>query len=161
MNEISKIIDKLGISRAKFCRICSIPYRTVEDWVTEKRKPRKYVIDLINFRCSKTIYATTHYYIKLSDSKKGFAENIDELKMILQYKAHEPYEHYEDFEVADILSKYSDVNRYPYIKTSTWAVKENLIGEYKYSVYDDNSVLIFRSNDLYSAVYVAHVQAVK
>ena len=159
MNDINKIIDNLGISRASFCRLCSIPYRTVEDWEAEKSKPRKYVIDLINFRCSKTIYANTQYHVTLSDGKKNFAENIDELKKIFK---HEPHEFFGDeFEIADILSKYSDVNGFPYIKTSTWIVKENLVGEYKYTVYDDNNWPIFRSNDLYSSVYVANVQAVK
>lgn len=58
MNEVSKIIKKLGISRAEFCRMCEIPYRTVEDWEKDKRKPPEYVVKLINFYCSKIVYAT-------------------------------------------------------------------------------------------------------
>ena len=57
MNEISKIIEKLGISRADFCKKTKIPYRTVENWEKGRREPPEYVVDLINFYCSKVVYA--------------------------------------------------------------------------------------------------------
>lgn len=156
MNEISKIIDKLGISRASFCRMCSIPYRTVEDWEFGRRKPRKYVIDLINFRCGKTIYATTHYHVQLNDCESENATTIDELKAI--FKEYTINEDLENFDIAKILSKYNDKNKYPYVKQTVWIAKKNLIGEFQYTVYNSDNEVVFRATDIESVIYAAHFQ---
>lgn len=156
MNEISKIIDKLGISRANFCRMCSIPYRTVEDWVFEKRKPRKYVVDLINYRCGKIVYATTHYHVQLHDCESEIATTVDELKDI--FKEYSINEDLENFDITNVLAKYSDENKYPHIKTTVWIAKKNLIGEYKYSVYNSNNELVFRATDMESVICAADMQ---
>lgn len=156
MNEISKIIDKLGISRASFCWMCSIPYRTVEDWTAEKRKPRKYVVDLINYRCGKIVYATTHYHVQLNDCESEIATTIDELKDI--FKEYTINEDLENFDIAKILSKYNDKNKYPYIKQTVWIAKKNLIGEFQYTVYNSDNEVVFRATDIESVIYAAHFQ---
>lgn len=98
MSEISKIIEKLGISRADFCKKIKIPYRTIENWEKDRRKPPEYVVDLINFYCSKVVYATT----------------------------------------------------------SCRTVVENLVGEYKYTVFDANKTVLGEYNSFQEAIEVAN-----
>lgn len=49
MNKIKEIREKLGWSRAKFCREFGIPIRTVEDWDNENISsyPKNWVEKLI------------------------------------------------------------------------------------------------------------------
>lgn len=49
MNKIKEMREKLGWSRAKFCRELGIPIRTVEDWDNESISsyPKKWVETLI------------------------------------------------------------------------------------------------------------------
>lgn len=98
MSEISKIIEKLGISRADFCKKIKIPYRTVENWEKDMRKPPDYIVDLINFYCSKVVYATI----------------------------------------------------------SCRTVVENLVGEYKYTVFDANKTVLGEYNSFQEAIEVAN-----
>lgn len=156
MNEISKIIDKLGISRANFCRMCSIPYRTVEDWEARKRKPKKYIIDLINYRCGKIVYSTTHYHVQLNDCESETATTVDELKDI--FKECSINEDLENFDITNILAKYSDENKYPCVRTSVWIARENTIGEYKYTVYNSDNQIVFRATDIESVIYATNSQ---
>lgn len=47
MTESQRIRGILGISRAEFSRRYHIPIRTLEDWDAGKKKPPKYVIELL------------------------------------------------------------------------------------------------------------------
>lgn len=156
MNEINKIIEKLGISRADFCKKTKIPYRTVEDWEKDRRKPPEYVVDLINYRCGKIVYATTHYYIQLNDCESEYAETIKELKDV--FKEYDIHEDLENFDIAKVLAKYSDKNKYPHIIPKCWIARKNLIGEYKYTVYSSDNEVVFRATDIESVIYAAHIQ---
>ena len=47
MNEITKIREKTGMSRAAFCRMYDIPIRTCENWESGVRIPPEYVVKLL------------------------------------------------------------------------------------------------------------------
>lgn len=47
INEVQRLRETLGISRAEFGRRYHIPVRTLEDWEWGKRTPPEYVIELL------------------------------------------------------------------------------------------------------------------
>ncbi len=47
MNRAKFIRSLSGLSRRKFCDYYHIPYRTYEDWETDKRNPPEYVLELL------------------------------------------------------------------------------------------------------------------
>lgn len=47
MTESQRIREILGISRAEFSRRYHIPIRTLEDWDAGRKKPPKYVMELL------------------------------------------------------------------------------------------------------------------
>lgn len=52
-NEILRIIlKKSGMSMAAFSQYLNIPYRTVQDWNSDKRVIKKYVLKLIIYKLS-------------------------------------------------------------------------------------------------------------
>ncbi len=40
----------MGMNRAEFCEYYGIPYRTVQDWETEKRELPDYLLRLMKYR---------------------------------------------------------------------------------------------------------------
>lgn len=48
--DIRQLIAATGKSQAAFAAALHIPRRTVEDWITGKRQPPPYVLELIEYR---------------------------------------------------------------------------------------------------------------
>lgn len=153
MNAISKIIDKCNWSRAYFSRALNIPYRTVEEWEADRRKPRRYVVDLINYRLGKIMYASTMYTILNLQVESVSSMDIKEIKEILKETS---------LSDAELLTKYAKSNREKnaqvYIKSQIWTVKENIIGEYKYNIYDDEMCRRLSTDGLEEAIRIAEEQ---
>lgn len=47
MNEIREVREKLGVSRRELCESIDLPYRTLEDWECERKKPSVWAVKLI------------------------------------------------------------------------------------------------------------------
>ena len=47
MNEIREVREKLGVSRRELCESIELPYRTLEDWECERKKPSGWAVKLI------------------------------------------------------------------------------------------------------------------
>lgn len=50
MQSIQEIRKRTGLSMADFARKLGIPYRTIQDWESGRRKCPEYVIALIDFK---------------------------------------------------------------------------------------------------------------
>ena len=51
-NEIKQLRTDMGMSRKEFCDYYNIPYRTVTDWETGKRKMPGYVLELMEYKAT-------------------------------------------------------------------------------------------------------------
>lgn len=52
---IKEIRKKTGLSQIKFAKLLNIPVRTIEEWEAERRKPKNYIIELIEYKIKKEI----------------------------------------------------------------------------------------------------------
>ena len=155
MNAISELINKLEISKMDFSRKTKIPYRTVQDWEAGNRNPTKYLLDLLNYRLGKTLYTCTEYRIYGLKNESITSKNIEEVKLLL---------HEEKLSDAELLLKYQTDKELEeneiYICQEIWIVKENLLGNFKYTVYIDNGQKEgVNTNDLQEAIRVAEQHA--
>ena len=48
--EVKELRERMGMNRREFCDYYGIPYRTVQDWETEKRELPEYLLRLIKYR---------------------------------------------------------------------------------------------------------------
>lgn len=48
--EVRELRDRLGMNRREFSDYYGIPYRTVQDWETEKRELPEYLLRLMIYR---------------------------------------------------------------------------------------------------------------
>lgn len=48
--EVKELREQMGMNRREFCEYFGIPYRTVQDWETEKRELPEYVLRLLRYR---------------------------------------------------------------------------------------------------------------
>ena len=48
--EVKDLREQMGMNRRKFCDYFGIPYRTVQDWESEKRELPEYVLRLMKYR---------------------------------------------------------------------------------------------------------------
>ncbi len=48
--EVKELREKMGMNRREFSDYYGIPYRTVQDWETEKRELPDYLLRLLNYR---------------------------------------------------------------------------------------------------------------
>lgn len=142
-NSITKIIDSLKMDRAEFSRITGIPYRTVADWEWEKRKPSSYLVDLLNYRFGKIIYTSTRYVLSRQDAESISSMNIRKIKIFLNEK---------NLSDAKFLTKHDNIKSY------TWFVKKNIIGEYKYSLFNEDMLRILSTDDLEEAIRIVEEQ---
>lgn len=143
-NSITEIIDNLGMDRAEFSRLVGIPYRTLADWEWEKRKPSQYLVDLLNYRFSKVIYTSTKYIFLRKDAESVSNMDIKEIKIFLNE---------ENLSDAKFLMKHRKD-----IILRTWFVKENIIGEYKYSLFNENMFRILSTDSLEEAIRIVEEQ---
>lgn len=142
-NSITKIIDSLGMDRAEFSRLVGIPYRTLTDWEWEKRKPSSYLVDLLNYRFGKIIYTSTRYVLPRQDAESISSMNIRKIKIFLNEK---------NLSDAKFLTKHDNIKSY------TWFVKKNIIGEYKYSLFNEDMLRILSTDDLEEAIRIVEEQ---
>ena len=48
--EVKELREKMGMNRREFSDYYGIPYRTVQDWETEKRELPEYLLRLMKYR---------------------------------------------------------------------------------------------------------------
>ena len=48
--EVKKLREKMGMNRREFSDYYGIPYRTIQDWETEKRELPDYLLRLLKYR---------------------------------------------------------------------------------------------------------------
>ena len=48
--EVKELREKMGMNRREFSDYYGIPYRTVQDWVAEKRELPEYLLRLMKYR---------------------------------------------------------------------------------------------------------------
>ena len=48
--EVKDLREQMGMNRREFCDYFEIPYRTVQDWESEKRELPEYVLRLMKYR---------------------------------------------------------------------------------------------------------------
>ena len=48
--EVKDMREQMGMNRREFCDYFGIPYRTVQDWESEKRELPEYVLRLMKYR---------------------------------------------------------------------------------------------------------------
>ena len=48
--EVKDLREQMGMNRREFCDYFGIPYRTVQDWESEKRELPEYVLRLMKYR---------------------------------------------------------------------------------------------------------------
>lgn len=48
--KVKELRKQMGMNRAEFCEYYGIPYRTVQDWETEKRELPDYLLRLMKYR---------------------------------------------------------------------------------------------------------------
>ena len=48
--QVKELRERMGMNRREFCDYYGIPYRTVQDWETEKRELPEYLLRLIKYR---------------------------------------------------------------------------------------------------------------
>lgn len=48
--EVKELRDQMGMNRVEFCDYFGIPYRTVQDWESEKRELPDYVLNLMKYK---------------------------------------------------------------------------------------------------------------
>lgn len=49
-DKLIELRNKINMNRAEFSKHFEIPYRTLQDWESEKRIAPKYVINLLEYR---------------------------------------------------------------------------------------------------------------
>lgn len=52
-NRISELFLETGMTQKEFSEYLSIPLRTIENWLTGKRVPPEYLIELIEYKLKK------------------------------------------------------------------------------------------------------------
>lgn len=53
MNRISELFLETGMTQKEFSEYLEIPLRTIENWLTGKRVPPEYLIELIEYKLKK------------------------------------------------------------------------------------------------------------
>lgn len=52
-NKISELFLETGMTQKEFSEYLAIPLRTIENWLTGKRVPPEYLIELIEYKLEK------------------------------------------------------------------------------------------------------------
>ena len=52
-NKISELFLETGMTQKEFSEYLAIPLRTIENWLTGKRVPPEYLIELIEYKLKK------------------------------------------------------------------------------------------------------------
>ncbi len=68
--EIREMRDALGETQSEFAQRYNIPYRTIQNWETGKRKPPQYILDLLEEKVKSDLINRKTYVIPKYNPKK-------------------------------------------------------------------------------------------